>query len=254
MRIISLQSGSNGNCVYIESGGTRLLVDAGISGEKAEKRLAKYRIDIRSVQAVLVTHDHRDHIGSAGIFQRKFGIPLWGTQQTFEQAMGRWPLGKIEDVRYFRAGESFRLGDLRIETVPTPHDATEGVGFVIDDGRSRFGVLTDLGHVFPGLADQLASLDAVLLESNYDPKMLRDGSYPYPLQQRILGSGGHLSNEEAAKLLQTAGERLRWACLGHISAENNSHELVLRTHRKILGPKFKLMLASRDEASPAWDV
>src|SRR5690606_35401006 len=126
----------------------------------------------------------------------------------------RCRLGKMGEIRFFRAGETVELDSLRIETVPTPHDGVDGVGVVVDDGARRLGILTDLGHVFPGLAEVVASLDAVFLESNYDPQMLDEGAYPLFLKERIRGSGGHLSNQEAAVLLRDAAQgRLRWACL-----------------------------------------
>lgn len=246
MFLLALQSGSNGNCLYVEADGVRLLVDAGISGQSAQTRLAGYGRDIRQVDAILVSHDHADHARSIGIFQRKFGLPIYATAGTLAAAQARHPLGTIDRVCPFSPGEVLRFGGLSVETIPTPHDGTEGVAFVLDDGQQRIGILTDLGHVFGELASVLATLDGVLLESNYDPQMLSSGSYPAFLKQRIRGPHGHLSNLEAAELLATsAGGRLQWACLGHLSEQNNRPELALKTHRKILGPKLCLNVASR---------
>ncbi len=254
MRVIPLQSGSNGNCVYVEAGGVRLLIDAGISGKQAQLRLAEHRIDIRAVDGVLISHDHSDHARSAGIFQRKFGLPVYATERTMAAARRRYELGQINDVRTFRRGEIVRVGDLRIETLPTPHDGVDGAAFVLDDGTHRTGVLTDLGHVFDGLADVLRTLDGVLLESNYDPEMLRTGPYPPGLQRRIRGDGGHLSNCEAAHLLAEHGERLRWACLGHLSEENNCPDLAMETHEQILQHRLPLHVASRYQASGPFEL
>ncbi len=255
MRVISLQSGSNGNCVYVESGEVALLIDAGISGSEARRRLAQHGIDIRRVAALLISHDHADHSRSAGIYQRKFGLPIYATAATFRAASSRCRLGEVEDVSYFHAGTTLRFGKVRVETIPTPHDGADGVAFVIDDGRRRFGVLTDLGHVFEELDAIIRSLDAVLLESDYDPEMLERSRYPDWLKQRIRGPHGHLANVEAAELLlESATRRLRWACLGHLSQENNHPELALATHRKILGLQFPLRLATRYEASDVMEV
>jgi phosphoribosyl 1,2-cyclic phosphodiesterase len=148
-----------------------------------------------------------------------------------------------------------RFGQVSVETVPTPHDGADGVAFVVDDGFHRLGILTDLGHVFPKLPAVIGSLDAVLLESNYDPQMLAAGPYPEFLKQRIVGPAGHLSNLEAAELLAaTASPRLQWACLAHISHENNTPELAIATHRKVLGGRLPLCVATRYRATDVMEL
>jgi len=142
-----------------------------------------------------------------------------------------------------------------VETISTPHDAEDGVVFVMDDRKHRLGILTDLGHVFNGLGDVIASLDAVLLESNYDPEMLANGSYPDWLKRRIAGPAGHISNLEAADLLlAAASKRMKWACLAHLSQENNTPNLALKTHRRMLGDRLPLRVATRYEASRVMEV
>jgi phosphoribosyl 1,2-cyclic phosphodiesterase len=255
MQVISLQSGSNGNCIYVEAGGVRLLFDAGISGSQAELRLAARGRDISAVDAVLISHDHRDHVRCAGVFQRKFGLPVYATRRTMEAANAYCNLGVMTDVQYFEAGARLLFGHVVIETIPTPHDGADGVAFVVDDGRQRLGILTDLGHVFDGLASVVQSLDAVILESNFDPDMLAHGSYPEFLKRRIQGPRGHLSNLEAADLLRRAlGGSLRWACLAHLSAENNTPELALNCHRDVVGSRLPLCVASRYEPSGVLEV
>ncbi|NLE36834.1 MAG: MBL fold metallo-hydrolase [Pirellulaceae bacterium] len=254
MLTIPLQSGSSGNCVYVEAGGVRLLIDAGISGVSAQRRLAAAGRNITEVDAVLVSHDHADHASCLGVYHRKFGLPIHVTQKTLTAAGSRRPLGKIDSPCFFRAGETLHFGSVAIETVATPHDGADGVVFVIDDGRSRLGVLTDLGHVFAELPAVIQSLDAVVLESNYDPDLLDDGDYPAFLKARIAGPNGHLSNFEAAELLACANGRLRWACLAHLSRDNNRPQLALKTHREILGRRLELHVASRDEAIDALEV
>ena len=255
MNVISLQSGSNGNCIYVEAGGMRLLFDAGISGRQAEQRLAQHGRDIRSVDALLISHDHRDHSRAMGIFQRKFNIPVHVTPQTLVAAKRSTDLGAIDDVRYFTAGHPIRFNNVVVETIQTPHDAANGVVFVVDDGHRRIGIMTDLGHVFAGLDSAVARLDAVVIESNYDPGLLTSGSYPYRLKRRIRGPGGHVSNVDAARLLDQANSgRLKWACLAHLSEENNNPRLAIETHRQRLGPHFQLHVASRYNVSEVFTV
>jgi len=244
MRLISLQSGSNGNCIYVESDGVKLLFDAGISGIQVRERLALHGREANAVDAVLISHDHIDHCRTMGILNRKFDLPIYATAKTFAAAT-RYGLGPIDDLRHFAAGETLHIGRVRVETIPTPHDAEDGVVFVVDDGVHRLGILTDLGHVFDRLGEVIASLDAVLLESNYDPDMLANGSYPQWLKERIAGPEGHISNFEAAELLLgSASKRMKWACLGHLSAENNTPELALATHQEILGDRLPIFVAN----------
>lgn len=248
MRILSLQSGSSGNCLYLESGGTQLLFDAGISGVCAQNRLSRYGIDIRRVHGLFITHDHRDHTASVNVFHRRFKIPVWMTPRTLEavQNKGIRAPGKVQ---YFDANTRFRFRNLSIEAISTTHDAADGVCFVVDDGVVRFGICTDLGCVFPQLPKLMDSLDGVLLESNYDPEMLENGFYSAGAKARITSDSGHISNFEAARLLAEHGRNLKRVMLGHISHENNTEELVLETHRRILGENFECVLAPYFEAS-----
>ena len=254
MQIISLQSGSNGNAIYVETGGVRLLFDAGISGLCARERLARHGRDLAGVDALLISHDHGDHVRSLGVVQRKFGLPAHVTRKTLEAARGRHALGRLGEIAPFCAGDVLRFGPVRVETIPTPHDGADGVAFVVDDGVVRAGILTDLGHVFADLGTAVASLDALILESNYDPDMLARGPYPPFLKRRIRGPGGHLSNREAAELVVASARRLRWLCLAHLSEENNDPALALKTHRAVLGPHCTIHVASRYEASEVLDV
>ena len=254
MRVISLQSGSNGNCIYVEAGGVKLLFDAGISGIQVKERLALHGRDATAIDAVLISHDHADHSRSMGILHRKFGLPIYVTAKTY-RAASRYGLGKIGDLRHFHSGETLRFGKVAVETISTPHDAEDGVVFIVDDGKRRLGILTDLGHVFSGLDDLIASLDAVLLESNYDPEMLANASRPEWLKERITGPAGHISNVEAAELLlASASKRMKWACLGHLSQDNNTPTLALETHRTILGDRLPLFVATRYEVSGVMEM
>ncbi len=248
MEVISLQSGSSGNCVFVRSGDTALLFDAGITGRQAELRLAEYGYDIRDCAGVVISHEHCDHISGLGIFHRKFGLPVYASVRTWNATRAKPSTGAIASPRHFVPGKPFQIGSLRIETVRTPHDAVEGVCFVIEDIESgrRFGLLTDLGHVFSGLGKVMDGLDAVLIESNYDDGMLRRGDYPQRLKDRISGKRGHLSNDDAAELLDRCTAHLQWVCLGHLSGDNNSPEVAMTTHREKHGDRFTLFCAHRD--------
>ena len=259
MKVISLQSGSNGNCFYVETESVRLLIDAGISARQAELRLAKHGRDIRQVDALLITHDHSDHAKSMGIFQRKFGMPVYVTRRTLAASHRFLKVGKMERVRIFAAGSSLSFGSVIVHSIPTPHDSAEGLAYVVEDAQHRVGILTDLGHAFDGLRDVLRSLDAVIIESNYDHRMLRDGNYPQRLKKRISGHGGHLSNDDSATLLketlqQTENPRLRWACLCHLSEDNNCPDVAVKTHRDRIGEAFPIYVASRDSAGPIMEL
>lgn len=249
MITFSLQSGSNGNCIYVEAGGVRLLFDAGITGVQAERRLADYGRSMKEIDAVLISHDHVDHIRCAGVYQRKYRLPVYVTRPTLAAT---WcDLGAMNDVRYFRSGDSLTFDRVTVHTVRTVHDAADGVVFVVEHEGKRLGILTDLGSPFPGLQELLESLDAAYLECNYDPELLASGSYPFPLQERIRGKGGHLSNQESAALLAACGRRLpRWIAVAHLSEENNRPELAVRAQLDAVGQSYPIHHASRYECSP----
>ncbi len=255
MIAVSLQSGSNGNCIYVEAAGARLLFDAGISGVQAERRLAAFGRDIRKVDAVIISHDHSDHIRCAGVLHRKYGLPLFASRPTLKAAEKYQNLGAIQSARDFTSGGALHFGKVTVETVRTPHDAEDGVVFVVCAEGKRLGILTDLGHIFDGLPALIGSLDAVFLESNYDPEMLENGPYPAFLKARIRGPRGHISNIESAELLRgSASPALQWACLAHLSEQNNRPDLALRTHKEILGDAFPLRAASRYEPTGLFEV
>ncbi len=248
MFCVSLQSGSNGNCIFVEAGGVRLVFDAGIGARRAEGRLAALGGTLRGADALILSHNHTDHVRSAGAFHRLFGVPLFMSQGTHRGVRAR--LGRTEPVGCFRPGQTLRFGEVAVRTVPTPHDGVEGAAFVVEHDGRRLGILTDLGHVFAGLKACIPTLDAVLIESNYDAEMLQNGPYPWDLQERIRGPGGHISNDESADLLHTcANGRLQWACLAHLSEENNTPEVALATHKAVLADRLPLHVASRHEST-----
>jgi phosphoribosyl 1,2-cyclic phosphodiesterase len=244
IQAISLQSGSNGNCIYVETDNVRLIFDAGISGIEAERRLRARGKEIRDVDALIISHDHADHAKYAGILHRKYGLPVYMTRETLKAAHATCGLGRLDEVCHFYSGDSLRIGDVVIKTIPTPHDGADGAIFVVEYNGTRIGIMTDLGHVFDELQAEVSRLDAVFIESNYDPEMLAKGPYPVFLQKRIIGPGGHISNFESAELLSGA-TRLKWACLSHLSQHNNYPSLAVKTHRKIHGHALPLHIAGR---------
>jgi phosphoribosyl 1,2-cyclic phosphodiesterase len=253
MITFSLQSGSNGNAVYVEAGEVRLLFDAGISGVRAAERMAARGRDIRDVDALIISHEHDDHVRGAGVLHRRYGLPLYITRKTYRRAANM--LGPISDVHPFAAGSRLEFGAVRVFTLPTPHDAAEPVCFIVEHEGRRLGILTDLGYPFHGLASLLGDLDGAYLESNYDVEMLTAGPYSESLKARIRGKHGHLSNAESATLAaRAASSRLRWVAAAHLSETNNHPDLALETHRDAVGRYFPVHLASRYGVSEVFEV
>ena len=255
MLTFSLQSGSNGNAIYVEANGVRLLFDAGISGRMAERRMAVHHRDIRDVHAVIISHYHSDHVRCAGIYQRKFGLPIYITSRSHATAAMWCDLGKLSDVRYFRSGDCLMFSDVVVHTVRTAHDATDGIAFVVECEDRRLGILTDLGHPFRGLRGILESVNAAYLECNYDPAMLAAGTYPPRLKARIKGPGGHLSNNESAGLLRACRRsRPHWIAVAHLSENNNTPELAIGAQHEVVGRDYPVHHASRYDASELLEV
>lgn len=243
----SLQSGSNGNAIYVEAGDVRLLFDAGITGRQARLRLAEHERDIRDVNALLLSHAHGDHTRGTGPIHRLFHIPVWMTTSTHRIIQRH--VGNISGPQYFVAGRTVEFGAVRVHTLPTPHDCLTSVAFIVEFEGRKLGIFTDLGNPFAELQAALAEVDAAYLESNYDPDMLEHGDYPADLKARIRSDAGHISNGEAAELLLRAGTRPQWVALAHLSHHNNLPELALETHRNVLGRDYPLTVASRYRCS-----
>lgn len=248
----SLQSGSNGNSIYVEANGAKLLFDAGITGACAEARMARRGREIRDVNALIISHDHVDHVRCAGVYHRKFAIPVYMSRWT--HAATWCNLGRIDDLHYFDSGDTLEFGDAKVHTTRTPHDAADGVVFVVECEGKRLGIFTDLGHPFAGLQRLLESCDAAYLECNYDPHMLAVGAYTEPLKARIRGNGGHLSNNEAAELVRRCGRKPKWIAMAHLSEENNHPELALAAHRAAVGKEYPVFHASRYACSELFTV
>lgn len=223
MRFATLGSGSRGNATLVESGDTRVLVDCGFTAREAERRMQELGASAADLAAILVTHEHGDHVRGVATLAARFGIEVWATPGTWRRAGGV----EVPSLRLFSGHETgFRVGDLRITPFPVPHDAREPSQFVLEGAGHRLGMLTDAGFVTQHVRDLLRECDALLLECNHDPEMLRAGSYPPQLQARVGGRFGHLSNEQAADLLnQLPHGHLRHLVVAHISEKNNRPDL-----------------------------
>jgi phosphoribosyl 1,2-cyclic phosphodiesterase len=233
MRFCVLGSGSKGNCTYVEAGGTAVLIDAGFSGREIERRLAAIGVDPASLTALLLTHEHSDHLRGAAVLSRRLRIPVFANSATFDAA-GRG-LDRLYGHQEFAAGVSFHFRDLTIHPFSISHDAADPVGFLVADQHFTLGYCTDTGTVSRLIAHRLAGCHALVLESNHDPEMLRAGPYPLPLQQRVRSKTGHLANDTAADLLQgLLHDRLEQVVLAHISETNNRPELVMAAARQVL--------------------
>jgi phosphoribosyl 1,2-cyclic phosphodiesterase len=239
MRFSLLGSGSSGNVAYIEAGGTRVLVDAGLSKAEIDRRLGRLPTDaatsVDEIDAVLVTHDHSDHGGHAAAL----GRPLYATAGT-KQALS------LEATRVL-AGEPFTVGALRVTPVLLPHDAVETVGYVVSDGSSRVGILTDCGHDAPEVAQAYAGCDVLVLECNHDVTMLRYGPYPPSLKRRVGGRLGHLSNDQAVSLLKMmlqAGPPPKLVIAAHLSLANNRAQLAKSALDRVLGRGGRVLVAT----------
>jgi phosphoribosyl 1,2-cyclic phosphodiesterase len=224
MRFASLGSGSRGNATLIEAGGTRVLLDCGFSVKELVRRLEMLGVEAGSLDAVLVTHEHGDHLRGVGALARRYRLPVWMTDGTFRQ--GR--LGELPERRRFSSHQPpFAIGDLEVSPFPIPHDAREPAQFVFGHAGQRLGILTDAGAVTPHVAETLQACDALMLECNHDVEMLANGPYPPALQARVGGRLGHLSNHQAAALLgQLEQGRLHHLVAAHLSEKNNTPEHV----------------------------
>ncbi len=266
MRIFSIASGSSGNCVYVGSlcedgrtGKTHLLVDAGISAKRIVAGLAQNFISPEQIDGILITHEHSDHIKGLSVLARKYRIPIYGTLETL-QAIASGSTGKEIPTDFFvpiEVGREFIIGDIRVNTCNTSHDALNPILYTFSCKGKKLGFATDLGCFSDEIVGRLCGADMLYIESNYDRNMLLVGIYPYYLKQRILGRGGHLSNDDSAELvgrLLHAG--LRVVMLAHLSKENNYPQLAYQTMKNEIDRAWcfstehpRLLVADRDVPS-----
>lgn len=260
MKLCSIASGSSGNCIYIGSEDTHLLVDTGISTKRINEGLHAIGIKGDELEGILITHEHSDHIQGLGVFSRKYGIPIYATKGTIQginkcSSLGKMPEGLLHEVM---VDEPFYLGDLHIKPFSISHDANEPAGFRVEHGEKAVAIATDLGEYTDYTVGNLKNLDAVLIEANHDIHMLEVGSYPYYLKQRVLGKQGHLSNELSGRLLcDILHDDLQCVILGHLSKENNYAQLAYETVKlevtmgdnQYKGEDLPMFVAKRDTIS-----
>lgn len=260
MRLCSIASGSSGNCIYVGSESTHLLVDAGISGKRVEAGLNSIDMTAKDLDGIFITHEHSDHIKGLGVLARKHKIPIYATQGTLQAISRIHSLGKFPEgiFHVIEADKTVCMKDIQIHPFEISHDAAQPVGYRFTCKESSVGIATDLGTYNEYLVSQLQNLDALLLEANHDIRMLQVGSYPYPLKQRILGDRGHLSNENAGRLLcRLLHDNMKHIFLGHLSKENNYEQLAYETvcSEVTLGDNpyhskdFHIEVAHREQAS-----
>lgn len=226
MRFASLGSGSQGNALVVESGDTRVMLDCGFATKRVKEKLAHLGLAPEQLAAVLVTHEHSDHIAGVFKFARCYGLPVFLTHGTYAAA----PRGKtaLPECRLIDSHTAFVIDDLEIQPFPVPHDAREPVQYAFSSGRHRLGVLTDTGAITPHIVDVLQCCDALVLECNHDAEMLAASDYPASLKRRISGRLGHLDNEAAASLLQQIDtRRLQHLVAAHLSLQNNRPEIAV---------------------------
>lgn len=234
MRMCPIASGSSGNSIYIGSNNHHILVDAGITKKRIEEGLSFAGLSGNDIDGILITHEHSDHIQGLGVFTRKYPVPIYGTAKTLMAIQRCNALGHISPELFHEitADSVFNIGDIQVEAMHISHDAADPVAYTFTNGKRKMAVATDMGTYNDYIVDKLKGMDALLLESNHDVRMLQVGPYPYQLKQRILSDAGHLSNERAGRLLcQILHDGLSSIYLGHLSQENNMPELAYETVR-----------------------
>jgi phosphoribosyl 1,2-cyclic phosphodiesterase len=249
MRFASLGSGSKGNATLVEAAGARVMIDCGFSCSETEKRLARLELQPGDLDAILVTHEHSDHISGVERLARRHRLPVWMTAGTHAACRSKAPA----DYLCINSHRPFSIGGLRVEPFPVPHDAREPCQFVFSDGRRRLGLLTDVGSPTPHLLQALDGLDALILECNHDPGMLAAGPYPPSLKRRVGGPYGHLSNRQAAEVLtRIDSHRLQHLGAAHIREKNNDPRLALTSLAQVVGESHFEILAADQPAGMPW--
>jgi phosphoribosyl 1,2-cyclic phosphodiesterase len=262
MWFCSLYSGSSGNCLYVGSEKANILIDAGLSGKRIANSLDEIGISPRDIDALLITHEHSDHIKGAGILSRMFNIPIYANNNTWESMKGMIGNIKEENIRVIDTGDPFEIGDIVVKSYSTPHDAAESVGYSFIHGKKKVCIATDIGHVSGTVFENVRDSDLILLESNHDVEMLKFGPYPYVLKRRILSNIGHLSNDDAGKAIpEMLGNKRLTVVLGHLSQQNNYPELAYQTVMTVLKEcgvdvrkDITLDLAHRDRTGTFFDI
>ncbi len=244
LQFASLGSGSKGNATLVKHRGSLLMVDCGFSIKETERRLQLLGHSPKDLRAILVSHEHGDHIKGVGPLARKYGTPVYASHGT---ALHR-DLQKGVDLRLLSSQRALSIDNLSIRSVAVPHDAREPYQFIFHGAKKSFGLLTDLGSITPHVTEQYRACDALMLECNHDSRMLAVGPYPSSLKRRVGGQWGHLNNQQAANLLSYLElERLQHLVISHISAQNNTVELARAAISAVFGDRDGLALAQQDQ-------
>jgi phosphoribosyl 1,2-cyclic phosphodiesterase len=251
LSVCVLASGSKGNAIYVSDGRTAILVDAGLSGIDIEQRMRSAGLRIADLGAVVVSHEHSDHIRGVGVLARRYNLPVYASSRTALAAAPQ--LGRIADLRAFRIGLGFDIEGLTLHPFATSHDAQDPAGFTVSASGAKIGIATDLGIATGMVKQHLKECSLLVLEANHDPRMLVEGPYPWPLKQRIKGRHGHLSNEESRDLLgEIRHKGLCHVILAHLSEINNTPEKALQAVEQALGadhPHTRLHVACQDRCT-----
>lgn len=241
LSVCVLASGSKGNAIYISDGQTAILMDAGLSGIEIQRRMEAAQLDIRDLKAIVVSHEHSDHVRGVGVMARRYHLPVYINQATAAAASSQ--LGRIDDMRYYDIGQSFTIDQLAVHPFAISHDAADPAGFTVAQNGRKIGIATDLGIATGMVKQHLKACSALVLEANHDPTMLTEGPYPWPLKQRIKGRNGHLSNQASRDLLgEIKHDGLCHVILAHLSEVNNTPEKALEAVHQAIQKEDQLKL------------
>ena len=226
-KFCNLYSGSSGNCSFVETDETKLLIDCGVSSKKLEEALNSVGTSVKDIDGILISHEHTDHIKGLAAICKKYNIPIYANSPTFTNIKINIP----EEIKNkFTTNEKFEIGDIKIFPFSIPHDAADPCGFNLFYNNKKLTIATDIGHIDNKLLHNLDESNFLLLEANYEPNMLKCSRYPYMLKKRILGPNGHLSNDDAAMAItELSKQGIRNIMLGHLSEQNNFPELAYQT-------------------------
>lgn len=257
MTLCPLFSGSSGNSVYVSFGGVRLLVDAGMSAARIEGQLREIGADMEEIDAILVTHEHVDHVRGLGVLARRHHLPIYASEGTWNGILQKENGIPLSCMHTLCAGQDFYIGKVNVHPFPIPHDALEPVGYRLECHGLSCGVATDIGHIDRTWMDAVLGCRALVLEANHDVEMVERGPYPMRLKKRILSRHGHLNNADCAKaLLELASNGTQAVYLAHLSADNNLPELAYNTvcgalaeAGFLVGSEIRVAVARRDRVS-----
>ena len=247
LAICVLASGSRGNAIYISGGSTSILIDAGLSGIEIERRLKSKELCPEDLDAIIVSHEHTDHIQGVGVLSRRFNLPVYISSKTEKAAVSQ--LGNVRVIKNFKCGSTFMIKDLSIHPFSISHDAEDPSGFTVNQNGTKIGLATDLGIATSMVKEHLKGCSLLILEANHDEDMLLNGPYPWPVKQRIKSRTGHLSNEASKNLLkEVQHDRLKYVILAHLSKTNNTPQKALsEVGRAITDCHAQLDVATQDE-------